>query len=86
MTDQDFYDKITDGKEVNIEKAYIVIAISKEADFVVNGDRRAYKFVSRIFPIEKENNIIFNVAVVGEPSEVMNKPDGSTYVLQKCKI
>lgn len=82
MTDQDFYDKIKDGEEVNVEKAYIIIAIPKAAEFA----GRAYKFVSRIFPIEKENNIIFNVEVVGESSGIMTTPDGSTYVLQKCKI
>lgn len=87
MTDQDFYDKIRDGRVVNIEKAYIITAIPKYAEWEgSDGISKAYKFVSRIFPIEKEYDRIFNVKVVGGASGIMTKPDGSTYVLQKCKI
>ena len=66
MTDQDFYDKIRDGRVVNIEKAYIITAIPKYAEWEgSDGISKAYKFVSRIFPIEKEYDRIFNVKVVG---------------------
>lgn len=54
MTDQDFYDKISDGDEVCFDNAYIVISIPKEIDDWVHpetGERRAYKFVSKIFEI-----------------------------------
>ena len=54
MTDQDFYDKISDGDEVCFDNAYIVISIPKEidaSDHPETGERRAYKFVSKIFEI-----------------------------------
>lgn len=53
MTDQDFYDKIDDG-EVWFDRAYIITSIPKEIDDWVHpdtGERRAYKFVSKIFEI-----------------------------------
>lgn len=53
MTDQDFYDKISEG-EVTFENAYIIISIPKEIDEWVNpntGEKQAYKFVSKIFNI-----------------------------------
>lgn len=51
MTDQTFYDRIDDGK-VTFNEAYIVISIPKEIDDWVDpitGEKRAYKFVSKIF-------------------------------------
>lgn len=55
MTDQDFYSKINDGNEVYIEKAYIVISIPKDLSWEMpnTGEKRAYKFVSRIFGIKE---------------------------------
>ena len=53
MTDQDFYDRIDNG-EVLFEEAYIVVSIPKEIDDWVHpetGEKRAYKFVSKIFEI-----------------------------------
>ena len=51
MTDQTFYDRI-DDERVTFNEAYIVISISKEIDDWVDpitGEKRAYKFVSKIF-------------------------------------
>lgn len=47
MTDPDFYNK---GRVI-IDNAYIVISIPKECDWVMpdTGEKRAYKFVSKIF-------------------------------------
>jgi hypothetical protein len=52
MTDQDFYDKIREG-DVNFENAYIVVSIPSNCDWIYpeTGERRAYKFVSRIYEI-----------------------------------
>lgn len=51
MTDQDFYDQIDDENEVTFDKAFIVISIPKECDWVDprTGEAKAYKFVSRIY-------------------------------------
>ena len=53
MTDPDFYSKITNEEIVIIDKAIIVISIPKEADYIVpqTGERKAFKFVSKIFPL-----------------------------------
>lgn len=51
MTDPTFYGQTENGK-VKLDKAYIVISIPKEiGDWVnpVTGEKRAYKFVSKIF-------------------------------------
>lgn len=50
MTDQSFYDKIKD-REVNFERGFIVISIPKDCDWAVpaTGEKRAYKFVSKIY-------------------------------------
>ncbi len=53
MTDQDFYDRIDDN-DVLFKEAYIVISIPKEIDDWVHpetGEKRAYKFVSKIFEV-----------------------------------
>lgn len=52
MTDQDFYDRIRDG-EVTFDNAYIVTSIPKYCDwtFPETGEKRAYKFVSRVYEI-----------------------------------
>lgn len=52
MTDQDFYDRIRDG-EVIFDNAYIVTSIPKYCDwtFPETGEKRAYKFVSRVYEI-----------------------------------
>ncbi len=53
MTDQNFYDRI-DNAEVTFDNAYIIISIPKVIDDWANpdtGERRAYKFVSKIFGI-----------------------------------
>jgi len=50
MTDQNFYDKIKNGNEVDLDEAYIVISIPRETGFYA-GENRAYKFVSKIFEI-----------------------------------
>lgn len=52
MTDQDFYDQIC-CSDVLIDEAYIVISIPKSIDDWVSpdGEKRAYKFVSKIFKI-----------------------------------
>jgi hypothetical protein len=52
MTDQDFYDKIREG-DVNFENAYIIVSIPKECDWIHpdTKEKRAYKFVSRIYQI-----------------------------------
>lgn len=54
MTDQEFYGKISDGNEVHFDNAYIVISIPKSIDDWMNsetGEKRAYKFVSKVFEI-----------------------------------
>ena len=52
MTDQDYYERLNNGHTITFGNAYIVISIPKEADFVsMNGERRAYKFVSRVYEI-----------------------------------
>jgi hypothetical protein len=52
MTDQDFYDRIKEG-DVNFDNAYIVVSIPSNCDWIypATGERRAYKFVSRIYEI-----------------------------------
>lgn len=53
MTDQDFYDKI-DEDDVFFDNAIIVIAIPKEIDDWTDpntGEKKAYKFVSKIYKI-----------------------------------
>ncbi len=55
MTDQEFYDKIKNGNEVEFEQAYIVISIPKETGFYAN-EQRAYKFVSKIFDISPKKS------------------------------
>lgn len=52
MTDQDFYDRIREG-DVNFDNAYIVTSIPKYCDWTLpeTGEKRAYKFVSRIYEI-----------------------------------
>lgn len=54
MTDQDFYPRIKDGNEVRMDRAYIVVSIPKSADDFVDpntGEKKAYKFVSKIFEV-----------------------------------
>lgn len=50
LTDQDFYDKLDDEK-ICYKLAIIVISIPKDADWThpTTGERRAYKFVSKVF-------------------------------------
>ena len=50
LTDQDFYD-ILDNEDVRYKRAIIVISIPKAADWThpETGERRAYKFVSKVF-------------------------------------
>jgi len=52
MTDIDFYDRIQQG-DVTFENALIITSIPKECDWTLpqTGERRAYKFVSKIFKI-----------------------------------
>lgn len=52
LTDQDFYDKL-DDEELCYKHAIIVISIPKDADWVhpETGERRAYKFVSKVFGV-----------------------------------
>lgn len=52
MTDQDFYDRIKQG-DVTFNNAYIVTSIPKECDWTLpeTGEKRAYKFVSKIYEI-----------------------------------
>lgn len=52
MTDQDFYDRIKQG-DVTFNDAYIVTSIPKECDWTLpeTGEKRAYKFVSKIYEI-----------------------------------
>ena len=52
MTDQDFYDRIKQG-DVTFNNAYIVTSIPKECDWILpeTGEKRAYKFVSKIYEI-----------------------------------
>ena len=54
LTDQDFYD-ILDDEEVCYKYAIIVISIPKDADWThpETGERRAYKFVSKVFGSDK---------------------------------
>ena len=53
MTDQEYYPRINNGETINIDKALIVISIPKECDYIVpqTGERKAFKFVSKIFPL-----------------------------------
>ena len=53
MTDQSYYGRIVD-EDVTFDNAYIVISIPKSIDdYTVpeTVERRAYKFVSKVFPI-----------------------------------
>ena len=53
LTDQDFYDRIKEC-DVNFDNAYIVTSIPKEIDEWTHpetGEKRAYKFVSKIYEI-----------------------------------
>lgn len=53
MTDPDYYVRINE-EEVFMDRAFIVVSIPKECDYIVpqTGERKAYKFVSKIFPFE----------------------------------
>lgn len=53
MTDQEYYPRINSGETVNIDKALIIISIPKYCDYIVpqTGERKAFKFVSKIFPL-----------------------------------
>lgn len=50
LTDQEFYDKLDNG-DIRFEYAIIIISIPKDADWThpTTGERRAYKFVSKVF-------------------------------------
>lgn len=53
MTDQNFYDRIHND-EIHMNEAYIVVSIPKEIDDWVHpqtGEKRAYKFVSKIYEL-----------------------------------
>lgn len=52
MTDIDFYNRIKEG-DVTLNNAYIITSIPKECDWTLpeTGEKRAYKFVSKIFDI-----------------------------------
>lgn len=51
MTDQTFYGQI-DAGTVHLDQAYIIISIPKEVGtYLVTGEKRAYKFVSKIFGV-----------------------------------
>ena len=52
VTDQDFYDRIREG-DIIFDNAYIVTSIPKECDWTLpeTGEKRAYKFVSKIYKI-----------------------------------
>lgn len=54
MTDQDYYERLNNNGEVtDLDNAYIVISIPKDADFkTLNGEMRAYKFVSKVYEIQ----------------------------------
>lgn len=54
MTDPDYYVRINEEEEVFMDRAFIVVSIPKECDYIVPqiGERKAYKFVSKIFPFE----------------------------------
>ena len=50
MTDQDFYEKINSGYEITFNHAYVVASIpAKLWEHPVTQERRAYKFVSKVF-------------------------------------
>ena len=52
LTDLDFYDRIKEG-DVTYDNAYIITSIPKECDWTLpeTGEKRAYKFVSKIYKI-----------------------------------
>lgn len=53
MTDQDFYDRIRKG-DITFDNAYILTSIPKEINDWIHpetGEKRAYKFVSKIYEI-----------------------------------
>lgn len=54
LTDQDFYAQL-DDEEVHYKYAIIVISIPKDANWILpdTGERRAYKFVSKVFGFNK---------------------------------
>ena len=54
MTDPEYYSRINEGEEVFMDRSFIVVSIPKECDYVVpqTGERKAYKFVSKVFPFE----------------------------------
>lgn len=54
MTDRDYYGfgRLDNGDVIDLDNAYIVISIPKDADFkTMNGEMRAYKFVSKVYEI-----------------------------------
>lgn len=53
LTDQDFYSDIDEGNAVCYNQAIIVISIPRYADWTHpdTGEKRAYKFVSKVFQI-----------------------------------
>lgn len=55
LTDQDFFDKI-EGVEVCFKLAIIVVSIPKDATWIhpETGEKRAYKFVSKVFGFDKK--------------------------------
>lgn len=55
LTDQEFYDKIEES-EICYKNAIIVVSIPKDADWThpATGERRAYKFVSKVYGTNKD--------------------------------
>lgn len=55
LTDQEFYD-ILDNEDVFYKYAIIVISIPKNADWThpETGERRAYKFVSKVYGVKND--------------------------------
>lgn len=53
LTDQDFYDKLN-AEDVYYKSAILVISIPKDATWVhpQTGEKRAYKFVSKVFGVK----------------------------------
>lgn len=54
MTDPEYYSRINDGEEIFMDKAFIVVSIPKYIDYIDprTGERKAFKFVSKVFPFE----------------------------------
>lgn len=51
LTDPDYYPRLNAGEVIQIQHAFIVVALPKDMITLESGEKRAYKFVSKVFEL-----------------------------------